>query len=275
MKIIYFSKYDQELSVEELGLKAKRMGFDGLDLVVRPGHPVNPENVREALPGAQKIWKAQGTEATMVTTHLGVPDPEAPDAKRLYASCNQTGIKWIKLAYWQYKRGQDYWKGIDKIRKALEGFEELSRKYEVKTCCHTHSGPVFGSNCAGLMHLIRGFDPQYIGAYIDTGHLILDGEEYEMGLAMVKDYLSLVSLKDAIYAKDEENGELVEKPKFVPLGKGLVPWRKFFTLLLDTGYDGPVSIHGEYEEVEKQVRDKWVQEDMKFIGKILQNIRKE
>ena len=91
------------------------------------------------------------------------------------------------------------------------------------------------------MHLIRGFDPQYVGAYIDTGHLILDGEDYEIGIAMVKYYLALVALKDAVYFKGEEDGELIDRPMFVKPGKGLVPWKKFFTLLLDAGYDEPLT----------------------------------
>lgn len=274
MKIIYFSKYDQKLSVKKLGEKVKKMGFDGIDLVVRPGHPVNPDNVSEALPRAQRIWNSQGIEAAMVTTNFDFLNPEAPEVKHLYAACSEAGVKWIKLAYWEYGRGQNYWKEVDKIRKVLEGFEKLSRKYEIKTCYHTHSGAFYGSNCAGLMHLIKGSNPEYIGAYIDTGHLILDGEDYRMGLAMVKDYLSLVALKDVVYTKGEENGELVDKPEFIKLGEGLVPWKKFFTFLLDTGYDGPLSIHGEYE-VDKRVRDKWMQEDLEFIRGVLKKIQKQ
>lgn len=273
MKIIYFSKYDQELSVKELGEKITRMGFDGIDLAVRPSHPVNPENVHEALPQAERRWNSQGTEATMITTNFDFLNPEAPEAEQLYAACSEAGVKWVKLAYWTYEEGQSYWEEVDKIRKALAGFEKLSRKYGVKTCYHTHSGPSYGSNCAGLMHLLEGSDPKYIGAYIDTGHLVLDGEDYGMGLAMVKDYLSLVALKDVVYVKGEENGKLVHELEFVKLGNGLVPWEKFFASLLDTGYDGPLSIHGDYE-VDKRVRDKWVQEDLAFVRRILQEHRK-
>ncbi len=269
MKIVYFSKYDKDLSVEELGEKVKSMGFDGIDLTVRPGHSINPENVKKTLPKAQKMWNSQGIEATLVTTHFNFLDPTTSDAKRLYAACSEAGIKWVKLAYWKYEQRQDYWEEVDRIKRVLEGFEKLSREYHVKTCYHTHSGSLYGSNCASLMHLIRGFDPQYIGAYIDTGHLILDGEKYNRGLAMVKDYLSLVALKDVVYVKSEEDGELIDKSEFVPLGKGLVPWKKFFTLLLNTGYDGPLSIHGEYE-VERKIRDRWVKEDLEFIRGVLQ-----
>jgi len=277
VKIIYFSKFDERLSVHDLGEKVKVMGFDGIDLVVRPGHPVNPDNVSEVLPKAQRTWKSQGIEAAMITTNMDFLNPQAPLAKRLYAVCNETNIKWVKIGYWAYKRGQNYWEEVDKIRKTLEEFEKLSRKYEVKTCYHAHSGPLYGSNCAGLMCLIRGFDPEYIGAYVDTGHLFLDGEDYEMGLAMVREYLCLIALKDVVYIKDEEDGELIDKRMFVKLGGGLVPWKKFFGLLLSNGYDGPLSIHGEYElrGLDKRIRDKWVEEDLEFIRSILKKVQKQ
>lgn len=272
MKIIYFSKYDQELSIEKLGEKIGKLGFDGIDLAVRPGHPVNPENVNEILPKAQSIWNSQGVEASLVSANFDFLNSNMSEAKQLYGACNEAGIKWIKIGYWKYRRNQNYWEEVDRIREALKGFEKLSKKYKVKTCYHTHSGSFYGSNCAGLTHLIKGFNPEYVGAYVDTGHLVLDGEKYDMGLAMIKDYLSVVGLKDALYAKDEESGEFINKPKFVPLGKGLVPWKEFFTLLVDARYNGPLSIHGEYE-VKKQIRDNWIKEDLKFIRGILGRIK--
>ena len=35
--------------------------------------------------------------------------------------------------------------------------------------------------------------------------------------------------------------------KFVTAGKGSVEWSQFFTELVRIGYDGPLSVHAEYE----------------------------
>ena len=58
---------------------------------------------------------------------------------------------------------------MDGARLRLEAFVKLSERYGVQTCYQIHSGAYIGSNCAGLMHLIR-------------------------------DYLSIVGIKDAFYA---------------------------------------------------------------------------
>jgi hypothetical protein len=44
MQIIVFSKKLASQSVPELIETAHKFGFDGYDLCIRPGHPVNPDN---------------------------------------------------------------------------------------------------------------------------------------------------------------------------------------------------------------------------------------
>ena len=48
MEIILNSKFFGSLSVEELGGKVIKLGYDGIDVNVREGHPVNPENAVSA-----------------------------------------------------------------------------------------------------------------------------------------------------------------------------------------------------------------------------------
>ena len=48
MDIILNSKFFGSLSVEELGSKVIELGYDGIDVNVRDGHPVNPGNAVDA-----------------------------------------------------------------------------------------------------------------------------------------------------------------------------------------------------------------------------------
>ena len=48
MEIVLNSKFFTELSVEQLGEKAIELGYDGVDICVRPGHPIHVDNVTEA-----------------------------------------------------------------------------------------------------------------------------------------------------------------------------------------------------------------------------------
>ena len=52
MEIVLFSKFFERLSVEGLGEKASELGYDGIDVAVRPGHPIHSGNAVEVLPRA-------------------------------------------------------------------------------------------------------------------------------------------------------------------------------------------------------------------------------
>lgn len=245
MEIILNSKFFQELPVTQLGKKALDLGYDGLDLCVRPGHPVNLDNVITALPEASTVWSGQGLSCPMVTVPTSFTDPLSPLAESVYGACAEAGVAMIKIGYFRFVDGDDYWKRLNESRDDLEVFAQLSEKHGVKTCYHTHSGQCLGSNCAGLMHLIRGFAPELVGAYADFGHMALDGEDIAMGLSMVREYLCAVGIKDGFHSYRPGTRPPYEH-QFAKLGEGSVHWRTAVRTLGEIGFNGPWSVHTEY-----------------------------
>jgi sugar phosphate isomerase/epimerase len=254
MQIILNSKFFSTLSVRELAAKAQVLGFDGIDVNVRPGHPVNLDNVATALPEAIAVWKARGLVCPLATAPVTLVDPDAPEVESLYAGCAAAGVPRVKIGFFPFVPGEDYWARVQAARRALEGFARVGEQHGVQTVYQVHSGPVLGSNCAGLMHLLRGLDPRWVGAYPDLGHLVLDGEDYPMGLAMVREYLSIVAVKDAYYAPQPTGSEPPFVPRFVPLGRGAVNWRRALGALKALNFDGAFSVHTEYEFDESIIR---------------------
>ncbi|MCJ7736722.1 MAG: sugar phosphate isomerase/epimerase [Anaerolineae bacterium] len=157
-------------------------------------------------------------------------------------------MRLIKLGYFKINPvEQDYWGFIDEIRAALDGWQRLGEKYNVKICYHTHSGDCMGLNCAALMHMIKGYDPRFIGAYIDPAHMAVNGEPFAFGVAMVKQYLSIVSVKDVLTVREEKEGHGASRREWVVAGEGVVDWTDIFSELKRVGFDGPTSIHCEFE----------------------------
>ena len=151
----------------------------------------------------------------------------------------------------------------------------------MQTCYQVHSGPNLGSNCAGLLHLIQGFEARLIGAYPDVGHMALDGEDWDMGFSMLAGYLSIVGAKDAHHAP-RAAGELPRyTPKFVKLGDGSIDWERCIRALRRVGFDGPISVHTEYDFDEAVIRqvgyadstppnlEEWAKEDAAFLRRAL------
>ncbi|MBN1342155.1 MAG: sugar phosphate isomerase/epimerase [Phycisphaerae bacterium] len=238
MQLVMFTKMLAKLDVRRLGETVKELGFAGMDLAVRPGHPVNPENVETALPKAIEVWSGMGLVVGMVTTDTSLVDSRAAEAERVFAACGNRGVKYIKLGYYTWKPGENYWHRVGEIRRLLDGFAELGAKHGVLPCYHTHSGTFYGSNAAGLMHLFKDMDPKHIGAYIDTAHLKLNGEPFDMAIEMVRPYLRVVGIKDPRYAG--------RKREIVPLGDGLVDFVDVGRQLKAIKFQGPLTLHSEY-----------------------------
>ena len=258
MKFIMFTKHLQGSDISQIMKSLKSVGVQGADLCVRPGYPVNPENVDKDLPKVAKQFEDNGLCIPLVTTPGDFTSANVDYAERMYAGCGEAGVEYIKLGYWHWKPdGPDYWDSVDAIRKELEGFSRLSEKYGPKTCIHTHSGRD--------MHLVKGFDPKYVGVFADTGHLAICGEPIDMALEIVKDYLALMAFKDLM--RTPGSGTMV-----VRMGKGFVDWKTTLQTLKKLNFDGPVSFHSEYSEPVETVID-LARVDVRFINGLLDEMQ--
>lgn len=247
MKLIIFSKSFKDRSVEELIKNALDLGVEGYDLCVRPGYPINPDNAAEKLPETVSLLNREGLSIPMITGNVDLLTPDHPTAEPILAAMDKAGTRLLKLGYFLFDpQKQEYWPEVDKIRKAFEGWQKLAQRYNVKVCYHTHCNRCMGLNCSALMHLLKGFDPRYLGAYIDPTHLVIEGEEFAFGLAMVKDYLSIVALKDVLLVREEIAGHGKKVLQVVTAGNGMVDWTAVFSELKRINYAGPLSIHCEF-----------------------------
>lgn len=253
MQVIYFTKFLKGYSAAQIGELAKNLKFDGLDLAIRAGQCVNPSNVTEALPQALEVWRAMGLTVPLATLEGSAVDPHQPDVQAIFEACGTAGIPCIKLGYWTWKAGQFYWDDVTNIRRALDGFQQLGERYGVCSLIHTHSDRFYASNASGAMHLVRGFDPRYIGVYLDPAHLALDGETLPMALDIVRGYLKMVGVKNVRYQPTTAHDGPRWKADWCLLSEGLVDWPGTIQLLNDAGYDGPLSVHGEYSTSEETV----------------------
>jgi sugar phosphate isomerase/epimerase len=273
MQFVMFTKLLKDLDPGRLADTIQDLGFDGFDLAVRPGYPISPENVRAALPEAARRWSARGLTVGLVTTNFDFLDPTKPEVEPLLAACSEIGCRRIKLGYWVW-RGEPYWEGVDKIRRALEGFEKLCRKHDVCVAVHTHSGPYYGSNCAGAMHLVKGFDPRHIGVYPDPGHLAIDGEDIPMAFSMVKEHLAMVAVKSPAWFRTEEAGKVKWEHRLVPLPEGLVDWKQVLEILHSLDFDGPVSLHSEYEDLSLEDLLRVTREDLRHMRELAAEVER-
>ena len=247
MQAILFTKALPGLDVAQTGTAASDFGFDGLDLAVRPGFCVDPRNVGSTLVGAVNAWSSIGLTTPLISLSVDANDADDPATIGIYEAAGTAGVGMIKIGYFPFSVGEEYWGQVGAARDALERFARLSERTGVKTLCHTHSGLNLGSNCAGAMHLVRDFDPTHIGVYVDMGHMAVEGSDPRMGLSMARQHLSAIGAKDARFTKlDDPEAPAPWGKHSVFVGTGAAQWPQILGLLKSWEFDGPFSVHGEY-----------------------------
>ena len=97
--ILVFSKHLQCLDYNELAEKAKEIGFDGIDLTVRPGGHVLPGRVKTDLPKAVEAIKKAGLKPLMMTT--AVEQASGTDEVVLRTAA-ELGIKYYRMNWYKF-----------------------------------------------------------------------------------------------------------------------------------------------------------------------------
>ena len=278
MKLIFFSKAFKNLKAAEYIQKAVELGLDGFELCVRPGYAVSPDNITEALPPFAAECRKGGIDVPLITANIG--DPADPLAEKFLSAMDKSNVRMLRLAYYYFGRHKDisYWAEVDKLKKKLETFTALAKKYGVKLMYHTHSsdeeGPNYmGSNASNLMHVIKDLDPKHIGAFLDPAHLRVEGEQFDFATAITKTHFSGVALKDVNIGWDDKHYRVDRR--WVKAGIGMVEWDLVFSELVRLKYDGILSVHGEYKVANDQEFFEQLPKEVAFFKDQLKKAREE
>ena len=265
MELVMFSKMLKRtagLSISAAGEWIEDLGFDGIDLTVRPGGHIAPSEAADQLPGAIDTLQGQGLSVPMITTDLTAADDEY--AESIFAVAEATGVEYLKLGYWRYEGFGTLDRGLADMRENLADIRALSAEYDVTPAVHTHSGPYLSANPALFADTLLQGDPDDLALYVDPGHLVAEGSRsgWELLLDRFADYIAMVSIKDFGWFQVNEREW---RSEWVPLGEGLVPWSTVAERLDTIGFDGPVSVHSEYHDLGPEALRAQTREDVRFL----------
>lgn len=249
MQYVLFTDNLADLTITQVCTAVKNADFDGLDLTLRPGGHVKPENAEVGLAEAKKIADDAGVTIPMIST--AVSEVNSPHAEAIFAAAAHYGARHIKLGYWRYQPFGTLTKQLDDVRKKLEGLVKLSEKYNVLPCVHCHSGRILANGGAMLYLILKDFKPGQVGAYVDPMHMTVEGglAGWEMGLDLLAPWVGLVGVKNSrwIETSRDNRGQQRYRTQYTPLADGQAPLPEFMAYLRQLKYDGVVSLHSEYK----------------------------
>ncbi|MGH9628312.1 MAG: sugar phosphate isomerase/epimerase family protein, partial [Bryobacteraceae bacterium] len=249
-----FSKHMAQFNYDELGRHAREIGFDGVDLTVRPKGHVLPERAKEDLPRAVEAIRGHKLEVPMITT--GITSPSDPATRPILSTAAQLNIPYWKPGYFRYAPEQDVVARIEEVKQTTAQLASLSEEYGIAAGFHNHSGDYVGSAVWDIRWIIRDLDPRWIGYYYDPAHATVEGglAGWRISQNIASKRLKMVALKDFYWSK----GSSGWKVEWCPIGEGMVNWPKVFAAFAKSGFSGPLTLHVEYhakDELEAIAKD--------------------
>jgi sugar phosphate isomerase/epimerase len=253
MRYVMFSKHLQEMDVAQAGQAIKALGFDGVELTVRPGGHVEPERVAVDLPAAVKTLREIGLEVPAIVTD--VKGADAPYARDVCAAAAATGATHLRNTAWHYRTFGQIKDDVTAARRNAGELEALGKEYGLRFCVHAHSGNTLTAMGGLFWYLLADTDPRYVAASFDLGHLTAEGGlgGWVQSIDLFRDRIGIVAVKSFGWFSepDPETGGTRWTPKLVPLEDGTVQWKRAFGLLRQSGWDAGgdalVSLHSEYQ----------------------------
>ena len=241
LKVHIFSKHLQFLDFKEAGQVAAELGFDGIDLTVRPNGHVLPENVKSDLPVAVKAIKESGSTCELITT--AITDVNSDYDLEIIKAAAKEGIRFYRTNWFEYHADKPMQESIEIYRQKIKALGEEGRQYGIIGCYQNHAGTSIGSSFWEIKQLLETVDPVYFGTQYDIRHATVEGGlSWTNGLGLLREHIKTIVLKDFQWAK--VNGQW--KAVNVPIGEGMVDFTGYFKLLKTYGLNPPVSLHLEY-----------------------------
>ncbi len=241
LEISIFSKHLQFLDCASAGEVAAELGFNGIDLTVRPKGHIAPENAPSELPKAVKDIRSAGSDCKIITSAISSASNSTDGA--LIKTAAQSGIKIYRSNWYKYKPDISMQESLQIYREEIRNLAELNKLHGIVGCYQNHSGKGIGSSYWEIYQLLEGCNPEYFGTQYDIRHAMVEGGfSWENGLKLLHKSIKIIALKDYKWTKSNGKWELYN----VPIGEGMVDFVKYFQLLKAYGLSPPATLHLEY-----------------------------
>jgi sugar phosphate isomerase/epimerase len=262
-RYLVFTVTLEGLDIPGLIAFCQETGLDGVDLTVRPGFPVTPDNVATELPRALRAFRDAGLVIGQVSGPKDFTDPDTAAARAIFDACSKAGIAGVRLGYFTYE--DQFERSLADARNRMAGFARLATRTGVRAVFHTHSGNCLGNNAASTRLVLQDLDPRQVVVSIDTGHLALNGGPFRLEAEMLRPWLWHLAIKDVLWEKQDDTWE----SQFVPAGEGIVRWSEVRRALEDARFDGMTTLYAVYAAKDLADRKRLVQQELAAVKTLL------
>jgi sugar phosphate isomerase/epimerase len=247
LPICVFSKHLQWLNWADTADAVKEIGGEGVDLTVRPGGHVLPERLDDDFPQAVADIRGRGVPVTMITSRIR--DLSTPGAEKLLRMTKQLGIRHYRWGDFPYEKDKPLPKQLDEWRPRVKELAAFNKELGLTAMYHIHSGfNRIGSGVWDLWLLLKDEDPSAVSVNFDIAHATIEGGygAWVNSMKLMLPHMGGTATKDFLWQKNRR-GEW--RPRWKPIGEGMVDWKRYFEMLRGVEKPMPLQIHFEYPEI--------------------------
>ena len=242
LEIHVFSKHLQFLDYKGTAEAAAEIGFDGVELSVRPKGHVLPENVKDDLPLAVAELKKVGFKPKMMTTGVTLADEKY--TYDILGTAAKLGIQYYRMGYHGYLENKTIPESVTKLRKDMAELSLINEKLNITGAYQNHAGLKVGASIWEIWEILQSVKNEYLGCQYDIRHASVEGgQSWPNGLELIKPFIRSLVLKDYRWEKSAGRWKLLN----TPIGEGMVDFSAYFKLLKKHNINVPISMHYEYD----------------------------
>jgi sugar phosphate isomerase/epimerase len=242
-----FSKHFHWTDVRGAAEAMATLGYEGVDLTVRPAGHVLPERVQDDLPKAAETIRNASLKLPMITT--AIADTSSPHCEAILRTASRLGIRRYRWGGFLYTEKASIPEQLAEYRAKVRDLAAMNKQYGMCAMYHTHSGiGQVGASMWDLYLLLKDFDANAVSVNYDIGHATVEGGfgGWIHSSRLLLPYMRGVAVKDFRWAQNPKGAWL---PGWCALGQGMVNFRRFFRILKEGGFSGPLQVHMEYPEL--------------------------
>jgi sugar phosphate isomerase/epimerase len=242
-----------KMPIIELGPFVKGLGFAGVELPVRHGYPVNPENAATELPKAAR---------TLAESDLKIVSVAGSTDEATVAACGEAGVPILRIMA-PIAKDSGYLEQETQLLRQYDALLPALERHQVTLGIQHHTGR-YVTNAAGLRRLVERYNPRQVGAVWDPAHCALSGELPDLAIDLLWSHLCLVNLKNGFWRRTNgPEAEVAQYGHYWTSGRqGQCSWAAVAALLQQRAYQGYICLCAEYSNQEEVNR--LITEDLAF-----------
>ncbi|MDF4203874.1 TIM barrel protein [Maribacter sp. SA7] len=242
IEVHLFSKHLQFLDYNEMSAAAAEIGFNGLDLTVRPKGHILPEKVNEDLPVAVAAMEKYGFTPKMMTTNVW--NIEDAGQREVLKTASSLGLKYYRTGWLSYPEDIAIDESLAQYAAQAKNLEDLNKELGLIGCYQNHAGNHVGAPIWDLPTIFSKANGEFLGCQYDIRHAVVEGgKSWELDLRRIQSYIKSIVIKDFKWGIKGDSWE----PINTPLGEGMVDFNRYFSLLKKYKINVPISLHLEYD----------------------------